>query len=155
MQEYVVVELDPDQIHWFIRRDDRFEDLPPGPDGIYRSEIFPGLWLDPAALYAEDLDRLIEVLEQGLATPAARRVRRAAGKGTPWSRRVNMSVLIQETQLSRIVNLINVSLRDLLDIDSTTLAAQSARAWIRVVISCSISAGSSTVRAISSRSSAR
>jgi Uma2 family endonuclease len=70
VQEYVVVVLDPDQIHWFIRRDDRFEDLPPGPDGVYRSEIFPGLWLDPSALYAEDLDRLIEVLDQGLATPA-------------------------------------------------------------------------------------
>ncbi len=70
VQEYVVVELDPDQIYWFIRRDDGFEDLPPGPDGVYRSEIFPGLWLDPAALYSEDLDRLIEVLEQGLATPA-------------------------------------------------------------------------------------
>ncbi len=70
VQEYVVVELDPNQIHWFIRRDDRFEDLPPGPDGIYRSEVFLGLWLDPAALYSEDLDRLIEVLDQGLATPA-------------------------------------------------------------------------------------
>ena len=61
--------LDPDQIHWFIRREDRFEDLPPWPDGIYRSEIFRGLWLDPAALYAEALDRLIEVLDQGLASP--------------------------------------------------------------------------------------
>ncbi len=70
VQEYVVVELDPDQIHWFIRRGDRFEEWPPGPDGVYRSEIFPGLWLDPAALYSEDLDRLIEVLDQGLATPA-------------------------------------------------------------------------------------
>jgi hypothetical protein len=68
--EYLVVELDPDQVHWFIRRDDRFEDFPPGPDGIYRSEVFPGLWLDSRALYSEDLDRLIEVLDQGLATPA-------------------------------------------------------------------------------------
>ena len=67
--EYVVVELDPDRIHWFIRRGDHFEDLPPGPDGIYRSEAFPGLWLDARALYAEDLIRLIQVLEQGLATP--------------------------------------------------------------------------------------
>jgi Uma2 family endonuclease len=67
--EYVVFELDPHQVHWFIRRGDRFEDLPPGPDGIYRSEVFPGLWLDPKAFYAEDLDRLIEVLEWGLATP--------------------------------------------------------------------------------------
>jgi hypothetical protein len=70
VQEYVVVELDPDQIHWFIRRDDRFEDLPPGPDGIYRSEVFPGLWLDPEALFAKDRVRLIGVLHQGLATPA-------------------------------------------------------------------------------------
>ena len=69
VREYLVIELDPDRIHWFIRRGGHFEDLLPGPDGIYRSEVFPGLWLDPEALYAEDLDRMIEVLEQGLATP--------------------------------------------------------------------------------------
>jgi len=68
-REYVVVELDPKRIHWFIRRGMRLAHLPPGPDGIYRSKVFPGLWLDPGALYAEDLDRLIQVLEQGLATP--------------------------------------------------------------------------------------
>jgi Uma2 family endonuclease len=67
--EYVVFELDPDRVHWFVRRGDHFEELPPGPDGIYRSEVFPGLWLDPAAFYAEDLDRLVAVLEQGLTTP--------------------------------------------------------------------------------------
>jgi len=67
--EYVVVELEPNRIHWFTRRGVRFAQLRPGPDGIYRSKVFPGLWLDPEALYAEDLDRLIQVLEQGLATP--------------------------------------------------------------------------------------
>lgn len=67
--EYVVVELDPDRIHWFIRRGDHFEDLSAGPDGIYRSEIFPGLWLDAEAFYTEDLPRLLQVLDQGLATP--------------------------------------------------------------------------------------
>ena len=41
----------------------------PGPDGFFRSKVFPGFWLDPEALYAEDLDRLIEILDQGLATP--------------------------------------------------------------------------------------
>ena len=69
VKEYIVVELDPDRVHWFIRRGDHFEDLSPGTDGIYRSEEFPGLWLDPDALLNEDLDRLSEVLEQGLATP--------------------------------------------------------------------------------------
>jgi Uma2 family endonuclease len=66
--EYLVVELDPDRIHWFVRRGDRFEDLHPD-DGIFRSRVFPGLWLDPQALYADDLDRLAEIVEQGLATP--------------------------------------------------------------------------------------
>jgi hypothetical protein len=69
VREYVVVELDPDRIHWFARRGNRFKDLRPGPDGVYRSEAFPGLWLDPHALFGEDLNRLIQVLEQGLATP--------------------------------------------------------------------------------------
>ena len=69
VQEYIVVELEPDRVHWFIRRGDHFEDLSPGTDGIYRSEVFPGLWLDADALLNEDSDRVREVLEQGLATP--------------------------------------------------------------------------------------
>ena len=67
--EYVFVGLDPDEVHWFVRREGRFVEMPPGPDGIYRSEVFPGLWLDPEAFFAEDLDGLIAALEQGLATP--------------------------------------------------------------------------------------
>jgi Uma2 family endonuclease len=83
VREYVVVGLDPDRVHWFIHCARRFEDFPPGPDGIFRSEIFPGLWLDPEALYSGDLDRLVEVLEQGLATPehAAFAAHLAAGEG--------------------------------------------------------------------------
>ncbi len=67
--EYLVVELDRQRIHWCIRRARRFAALRPGRDGIYRSKVFPGLWLDPAALFTRDLDRLILVLEQGLASP--------------------------------------------------------------------------------------
>jgi Uma2 family endonuclease len=67
--EYVVVSRDPDEVLRFVHRGDRLHPLPPGPDGVFRSEVFPGLWLDPAALFAEDLDRLIATLEQGLATP--------------------------------------------------------------------------------------
>jgi Uma2 family endonuclease len=70
--EYVVVELDPNRIHWFIRRGDHFEDLPAGPDGIYRSEVFPGLWLDPIALFSQDRRRLLRILKRGLATRAHR-----------------------------------------------------------------------------------
>jgi Uma2 family endonuclease len=66
--EYIIVELEPDRLRWFILRNGRFEDLPVEADGIYRSHVFPGLWLDADALFAEDLDRVVEVLEQGLRT---------------------------------------------------------------------------------------
>ena len=41
----------------------------PGPDGVYRSEYFGGLWLDPAARLRNDMARVQEVLQQGLASP--------------------------------------------------------------------------------------
>jgi hypothetical protein len=37
--------------------------------GQTRDEVFPGLWLDPVALLAGDLDGLIATLERGLASP--------------------------------------------------------------------------------------
>jgi Uma2 family endonuclease len=69
VKEYVVVALRQQSVFWFVRRNGAFVDLPPGPDGIFRSEVFPGIWLDPAALLRGDGRRLIEVLNQGLATP--------------------------------------------------------------------------------------
>jgi Uma2 family endonuclease len=68
VREYVVVAIDPGEVLWFVRRGDRLEPLAPGPDGVFRSEAFPGLWLDPAALFADDMDGLIATLDRGLAT---------------------------------------------------------------------------------------
>jgi Uma2 family endonuclease len=69
VQEYVVRTIEPDAVYWFVLRDGRFMQLHPGPDGIYRSEVFPGLWLDPQALIRGDRRRLREVIELGCATP--------------------------------------------------------------------------------------
>jgi Uma2 family endonuclease len=69
VREYLVVELDPNQIHWFVLRARRFKKLPCGRNGIYRSSVFPGLWLDASALFGDDKQRLIEVLDLGLASP--------------------------------------------------------------------------------------
>ena len=69
VQEYVVRALEPDEVLWFVLRKGRLVELSPGSDGILRSEIFPGLWLDPAALLAGNTRRLREVLDLGLATP--------------------------------------------------------------------------------------
>jgi Uma2 family endonuclease len=68
VKEYVVVALRQARVFWFVSRNGRFEELPPGPDGVLRSEVFPGLWLDPNALLRRDRKHLLEVLRQGLAT---------------------------------------------------------------------------------------
>jgi Uma2 family endonuclease len=69
IKEYLAIVLRPPRVIWYVSRQGRFEELVPGPDGILRSEIFPGLWLDPAALLRRDTQRLHTVLQQGLATP--------------------------------------------------------------------------------------
>lgn len=56
-------------VYWFVLREGAYERLQSPPDGIYRSEVFPGLWLDAAALLAGDLARAIQVVQQGLASP--------------------------------------------------------------------------------------
>lgn len=66
--EYVVVGLEPDQIYWFVLRDGRYVDLPPAADGLFHSEQFPGLWLDPRALFDDDLPALFAAVDRGLAT---------------------------------------------------------------------------------------
>ena len=66
--EYLVVTLDPDDVFWHVRRDDRLVRVPPDADGLYCSAVFPGLWLDPVALLADDGPALVAALERGLAT---------------------------------------------------------------------------------------
>lgn len=68
VREYVVRAFDPDEVIWHVRRDGRLVAVPPDADGLYRSTVFPGLWLDPAALLAGDRIALRAVVERGLAS---------------------------------------------------------------------------------------
>lgn len=69
VREYVVWRVDDQAIDWFVLRNAEFENLSPGADGVLRSQIMPGLWLDPAALIRGDMVRVFAVLDQGIATP--------------------------------------------------------------------------------------
>jgi Uma2 family endonuclease len=69
IREYLFLGVVPEEVCWFALRDGRFAELTSGEDGLYRSEVFPGLWLDATALFAADLDALIAALDRGLATP--------------------------------------------------------------------------------------
>ncbi len=83
VNEYIVVVIRQAYILWLVARDGKFTEFAPGPDGIFRSEAFPGLWLDPAALLRHDGARVREVLQQGLASPEhAAFIARLARQGT-------------------------------------------------------------------------
>lgn len=69
MREYIVWRTLDEQLDWFVLREGRYEKLSPGKeDGLYRSEVFPGLWLDGAALLSGNLARVLEVVQQGTAS---------------------------------------------------------------------------------------
>jgi hypothetical protein len=71
-------------IDWFVLREGRYVPLTPGEDGLYRSVVLPGLWLDAAALLRGDMAAVMQALQQGLASPehaafVARLQEKAAG----------------------------------------------------------------------------
>jgi hypothetical protein len=68
VKEYLVWRVQDQAIDWFILRGGQYDRLVPGADGIIKSEVFPGLWLDTAALLQGNLQRVIEVVQLGLAS---------------------------------------------------------------------------------------
>ena len=64
--EYVVLLTYEERVVWFVLREGVYEEMQPDADGILRSEIFPGLWLDAAALIGGDLSQVLAVLQQGI-----------------------------------------------------------------------------------------
>jgi hypothetical protein len=82
--EYLLWRVEDRAIDWFVLRGSRYELLPVGPDGVVRSEAFPGLWLDPQALIAADGPRVLAVHQQGVASPEhAAFVARLRQSGSP------------------------------------------------------------------------
>jgi Uma2 family endonuclease len=69
VREYLAWRVIDREIDWFVLREGQFEKLSPSDDGILRSTIFPGLWLDPHALLNDDCAALLDVLERGLESP--------------------------------------------------------------------------------------
>ena len=72
VREYIAVQIYDQRIDWFILREGGYETVQSGEDGILRSEVFPGLWLDPKAFWAGDLAGMLAVLQGGLASPEHR-----------------------------------------------------------------------------------
>jgi hypothetical protein len=67
--EYILWRVEDRAIDWFALRGAEYERLAVGPDGIIRSEVFSGLWIDPQALIAGDTSRILAVHQQGITSP--------------------------------------------------------------------------------------
>ncbi len=66
VQEYVAVLMREQEVRRHRLTDAVLQVIPADPDGVLRSSVFPGLWLDPTALLAGDMARVLAVLTQGL-----------------------------------------------------------------------------------------
>ena len=69
VREYLVWRTLDREIDYFVLREGAYEPLAPDTSGIFKSEIFPGLWLDRNAMLDGDLAAVARVVQQGAASP--------------------------------------------------------------------------------------
>jgi Uma2 family endonuclease len=72
VREYVVWRVLDRELDWFALKRREYRLIPAGPKGIRKSLVFPGLWLDPAALIRGSLPGVLKALEKGLGSPEHR-----------------------------------------------------------------------------------
>jgi len=68
VREYLVWLVDEQRIEWWELREGEYVSLPLE-DGLIKSRVFPGLWLDTMALLKGDSAKVLAQLQRGLASP--------------------------------------------------------------------------------------
>ena len=66
VREYLIWRVDDKLFEWYVLRDNGFELQPLPDDGIYRSERFPGLWLNVPAMLQLNGSDVMTTLNEGL-----------------------------------------------------------------------------------------
>ena len=70
VREYIVWRVLEQAIDWFVLRAGQYERLPVDAQRTgCGAQVFPGLWLDPAALVRSDLATVLAIVQQGLGSP--------------------------------------------------------------------------------------
>jgi hypothetical protein len=73
VQEYVAFLVEEEEIRWHRLRGTVYELCAPTSKGIFRSTVFPGLWLDGPALWKQDPARVLGTLQRGLQSAGHRK----------------------------------------------------------------------------------
>jgi Uma2 family endonuclease len=71
--EYLAILLEEEEVRWQVLVDGSYQLLSPDRDGLLRSQIFPGLWLDSKALLARNMQQVLARLQKGLRSPEHKR----------------------------------------------------------------------------------
>ncbi len=66
VREYLIVRPKSQRLIWRELVNGKYREIAPEPDGTLHSRTFPGLWLEPAALWQANLDGLAAVVRRGL-----------------------------------------------------------------------------------------
>ena len=66
VREYLVWRVLDQEIDWFALHASQYQRLPLDANGVYRSEVFPGLWLDTEALLRGDLATVLALVQHGV-----------------------------------------------------------------------------------------
>ena len=69
MREYLVWVTTEQRIIWWELREGDYHELAADKNGLLRSRIFPGLWLDTRALLRGDMKTVLASLRKGLDRP--------------------------------------------------------------------------------------
>lgn len=67
--EYLAWITDEGRLVWWELRDGDYQEMTSTVDGLVKSRIFPGLWLDAAALRKGDMKAVLAALRRGLDSP--------------------------------------------------------------------------------------
>ncbi|MBD2194647.1 MULTISPECIES: Uma2 family endonuclease [Calothrix] len=70
VKEYIVWQVFENKFDWFILENGEYVTLTPDADGIIKSRVFPGLWLDVTALLTGEMTQVLAILQQGLNSQA-------------------------------------------------------------------------------------
>lgn len=66
VQEYIVWQILENKVDWFSLQNDEYLTLEADANGMIKSRIFPGLWLDMTALLTREMTKVLAVLQEGL-----------------------------------------------------------------------------------------